>query len=551
MSTRLSVNKAGNKRHRNERSLMEWQGVRNDDDDLAAETFSDLITRATGVQAQKYLALTAMPASQSSSMQRPGEPTVIALDAQQSNYDKTLHKTDKILKLEQSQGDAFVDDDISDYEYEDESEDEPKKETTVRPVPKTRQRFSKSLNGDLRKAGKTLAKPQRKFQLAETADTIDIESDTEGSSVASVIDDYNQTDSTISRSTEGSALTTTSVSDNDDVVEIDTTEKKERMSSTVYIIENDFQIKHNTEPQAAAEVEAKQKSDVNDNNNERDLLDNYEENSNTGQPPPQSINQTVSDVMLSDAALLDNDDIDIVKLDETPASNEVNLYKTAEQPRQSPPQPPPASENEVFKDQDNVLPARLTPLKPYVSERIDRPSKRILVNLTIATDGDSSSVYTLHVAVPTGDGPQNVEQVLTHEKMAGGNNNNMDHGGSCVFEPPPRMPDCPCSCLPPEPLIFADNDENPVDIDSAIPTTPTPTPHAEEATILSHLNESSDSEKEYLSDLTVTNPPTTDTNNSIAASETSSDVREGEKFACPDVMPILILEGDCTLCFRC
>lgn len=566
MSTRLSVNKDGNKRHRNERSLMDWQWGQSDDDDLPAESFSDLITRATGVHAQKYLALTTTPASQSASMQRPGEPTVIALGAQQSNYDKTLHKIDQILKLEQSEGDAIIDDDISDYEYEDESEDEPKQETTERPAPKTRQQFSKSLNGDLRKAGKMLAKPQRKFPLAETGDTIDgnaVEPDTEASSVASVIDDYNQTDSTISVSVEGSALTTTSESDNDDVVEIDTTEKNGRMSSTVSIIENDFQINQNTEAATKAEAEsesevevkdeaeAKQKPAANDNNNERDLLDNNEEHNNKGRLPPQSINQTVSDLMLSDAALLDNDDIDIVKLDETPASHEANLYKTAvEQAKSSPHHAPPASENEVLKDQDSALPAHLTPLKPYVSERIDRPSKRILVNLTIATEGDSASVYTLHVEVPTGDGPHNVEQVLTQEKIAEDENNNIDNGGACVFEPPPRMPDCPCSCLPPEPLIFADNDNSPVDIDSAVPTTAAP--HAEEATILSHQHDESDNEQvESLTDSTFTNLPTTDTNNNIAASDTSSDVLGGEKNACPDVMPILILEGDCTICYRC
>ncbi|XP_017957287.2 teneurin-m isoform X2 [Drosophila navojoa] len=551
VSTRLSVNKDGNKRHRNERSLMDWQWGQNDDDDLPAETFSDLITKATGVHAQKYLALTTTPASQSSSMQRPREPTVIALGAQQSNYDKTLHKIDQILKLEQSEGDAIIDDDISDYDYEDESEDEPKKETTERPVPKTRQQFSKSLNGDLRKAGKMLAKPKRKLPLAETGDTFDsnaVESDAEASSVASVIDDYNQTDSAISVSVEGSALTTTSESDSDDVVEIDTTKKNGRMSSTISIIENDFQINQNTEAQAPVtevevEADAKQKPAANDNNNERDLLDSNEEHDNKRQLPPQSTGQTVSDLMLGDAALLDNGDIDIVKLDEAPTSNEANLYKTAvEQAKSSPHQPPPASENEVFKDQDSVLPSRLTPLKPYVSERIDRPSKRILVNLTIATEGDSASIYTLHVEVPTGDGPHNVEQVLTHEKMTGDEDNNVDNGGACVFEPPPRMPECPCSCLPPEPLIFADSDNSPVDIDSAVPTTAAP--HVEEATLLSHQHDSSDNEQvEGLTDSTVTNLPTTDTNNNIAASDSSSDVLGGEKIACPDVMPILILEG--------
>lgn len=569
MSTWLSVNKDGNKR-RHGRSLMDWQrGQDHDDDgddDVAAETFSDLITRASEVHAQKYLTLTTSPTAQnvvksiseSVNIHRPRKATVIALDTQQSNYDKTLHKIDSILNLEQSEGNSFVDD-ISDYDYEDDTEDE-QKETTVRPAPRTRQQFGKSLNGNLRRAGKTLSKPQRKFneelQLKETSDTIAVESDTEASSVASVIDDYNQNDSTIRRgsssSREDSMLTTTSESDNDDVVEIDTirrasTEKNKGMSSTVSIIENDFQIKQNL----------KQKPAANDNNNESDLADKYEENNNKEQsePPPHSINQTVSDLMLSDAALFDNDDIDIVKLDEAPTSNEVNLYKTAVEPaRIKPLQSLPASENEVLKEQenDNILPAHLIPLKPYVSERFDQPSKRILVNLTIATDDGSDSVYTLHVAVPTGGGTHNVEQVLTHEKKILDEDNNIDSVGSCVFEPPPRMPDCPCSCLDPSPTIFTHKDNDPVDIDSASPTTATP--HAEEATILGHQHDSSDSaevEDPSTPSSTDTNLPSIDFDNSIAATDTNSDVLGGEKLACPDVMPILILEGDCTICSRC
>ncbi|KRF84821.1 uncharacterized protein Dvir_GJ13712, isoform C [Drosophila virilis] len=542
---------------------MDWQRGQDhdddgDDDDVAAETFSDLITKASGVHTQKYLTLTTSPTAQnvvksiseSANIHRPRKATVIALDTQPSNYDKTLHKIDSILNLEQGEGNSFVDD-ISDYDYEDDAEDE-QKETTERTAPRTRQQFGKSLNGNLRRAGKTLSKPQRKFkeelQLEETSDTITIESDTEASSVASVIDDYNQNDSTIRRgsssSREDSMLTTTSESDNDDVVEIDTisragTEKNKGMSSTVSIIENDFQIKQNL----------KQKPAANDNNNESDLADNYEENNSKEQsePPPHSINQTVSDLMLSDAALFDNDDIDIVKLDEAPTSNKVNLYKTAvEQTRIKPLQSLPASENEVLKEQDNdnILPAHLTPLKPYVSERFDQPSKRILVNLTIATDDGSDSVYTLHVAVPTGGGTHNVEQVLTHEKKSLDEDNNIDSVGSCVFEPPPRMPDCPCSCLDPLPTIFTNKNNNPVDIDYASPTTATP--HAEEATILGHQLDSSDSaevEDPSTASSTDTNFPSTDFDNSNAATDTNSDVLGGENLACPDVMPILILEG--------
>ncbi|EDV97176.1 teneurin-m isoform X2 [Drosophila grimshawi] len=594
VSTRLSVNEAAhNQRHkrRHRRSLMEWQGGRHDfdfdvdadaDDDVAAETFSDLITSASGVHVQKNLAVTTPAKSIDESVdiqQQPDEAmeTVISPGARHSNYDKTLHNIDGILKLEQNVADSFMDD-ISDYDYEaeTETEDEKKEATMGTTVPKTRQQFGKSLNFNLLKAaGKTLAKPRRKRkqqldESKETSDAISVESDTEASGISPVvIDDYNQTDSDSNNNSDDkgegadSMLTTTLASDNDDIVEIDTrssasTENTKGTSSTDNVIENDFQIKQNLKQKPAAAAAA------DDNNNERDLADNYESNTkkkNENQeqeqeqstPPPLSINQTGSDLMLSDAALFDDndDDIDIVKLDAAPTSNEVDLYKTAvEQPKEKPPQPQiqPTSENEVLKQQkndENVVPAHLTPLKPYVSERFDRPSKRILVNLTIATDDGNDSIYTLQVAVPTGGGPQHLEQILTHEHAVHDEDNNIESIGSCVPEPPPRMPDCPCSCLSHSPTSssFVDhNDISQVDIDSA--NSMAAKPHVEATTILNHV--STDNENDQFASTTASQ---TDTNSfstefdNYTDTVTVADVRSDEKFACPDVMPILILEG--------
>jgi len=483
------------------------------------------------------------------------------------------------LNISRDEADSFVDD-ISDYDYEDEQE------ATVRPTPKARQQFGKSLNGNLRKAGKMLAKPERKheleFELKETSDNIEDESDTKASSVTPVIDGYNQSDSTTPRG-ELSALTTTTMpaSDNDDIVEINTsstTAQSEATSSTIYVIENDFQIKQKQklEEQDEDEGEGEEEKPVaDDSNNERDLADNYEEHKDMrkGQPelPTQSINHTVSDLMLNDAAHFDNDDIDIVKLDEPPNSNEVDIYKMAveqakvPQPQQQPPAPPPppSSENEVLKEQETKVEkaAHLIPLKPYVSERFDRPSKRILVNLTIATDDGSDSIYTLHVAVPTGGGSHNVEQVLTHESNIPHEDNNIDalNLGTCSSEPPPQMPDCPCNCLPPPSPTFLSNDNNEIDTDSATSL------RMVKGDDEDHSNDNKMSQlasvtasSQTVATSTATNDYSTEFDNNIAATDTvthnDSDnvtARSDEKFACPDVMPILILEGDCTVCSHC
>lgn len=555
---------------------MDWQRGQDTEmkkDDVAAETFGNLITSSSGVQSIKVsTGGKAIP-----KLKLSGESTATT---ERSNYAKTLHKIDGILSQKQHNDDTFVDD-ISDYEYEDVPE-EVEAQTVMKVKAKatassSRLQFGKSLNGNLRRAGKTVVRPsfspsrmsELELEFKESSDSIELTSDTEASSITPVIDDYNQTDSstTSTRQVDGkedsTMLTTLSGSDNDDIVEIDTssTPSTERaLSSTIDVIENDFEIKKKQkkkQQQQQLQTELEQKPVVDDNNNERDLADNYKGNnsnnndSNEGQsePPPQSINQTVAELMLSDAAHFDdNDDIDIVKLGGAGAnnqSNEVDLYKTAAAKQAEPKAtklPPPASENEVLKEEEQLdKVAHLTPLKPYVSERYDRPSKRILVNVTIATDDDSDSVYTLHVAVPTGGGSRDVEQMLTHEKkrtkQLPDEDNNIDSLGACVPEPPPRMPDCPCSCLPPPPPIIFDD-----------------LPHA----AMSMTPQEAVEKDEPLS--STTNLPSTvfDNNNNnivtttdtitVSASDNDNVIDTiTDRAACPDVMPILILEGDCTV----
>lgn len=544
---------------------MDWQRGQDaaKEDDVAAETFGNLITSASGVQSIKVsTGGKAIPKLKS---------TATATTTQRSNYAKTLHKIDGILSQKQHNDDTFDGfvDDISDYEYEDVPEDvEEKTMMKAKGTPRSSSRlqFGKSLNGNLRSAGKTVVRPsanpsrisELELEFKESSDSIEASS----SSITPVIDDYNQTDSSTTtrqhmdgegESSSTTMLTTLSGSDNDDIVEIDTssTPSTERaMPSTIDVIENDFQIKKKQKKKLQTELE--QKPVVDDNNNERDLADNYEgnnnnnnEKSNEGQsePPPQSINQTVAELMLSDAAHFDdNDDIDIVKLGGAGPNNqshEVDLYKTAAPAPKAAKLLPPASENEVLKEEEQQqLPkvAHLTPLKPYVSERYDRPSKRILVNVTIATDDDSDSIYTLHVAVPTGGGSHDVEQMLTHEKkqkQLPDEDNNIDSLGACVPEPPPRMPDCPCSCLPPPPPIIYDELPN---------------------AAMSMTQQEAVEKDEPLSSTTNTPSTVYDNNNIVTSTDTvtasdSDNVIDSvtDRAACPDVMPILILEGDCTV----
>nr|XP_017036557.1 teneurin-m isoform X1 [Drosophila kikkawai] len=556
MSTPLSSSGAGVERLRHRRSLME-RGL--EDDVATTETFSDLITNESLNRqlAKKYSATT--PAR--------SLPAV----AWQSISDKTSRGID--VEVDGPQGSEGIEVDSSDYVYEDEAEPETSPPPTRRP--KSRQQFGKSLNSNLRSAAKTLVNKKRKYEVeAEdvehseqqdperlpvngmaTAQTVE----PGPSTFVAVIDDDNQSDN----SSSGPAPETTLRSDTDDIVEINTAQAESALSSypasptptpAQPVIENDFQIR--------AEVVGKsleEKPAADDNNNERDLADNYEVD--TKEPPPQGTtqkfnkdsNNTESDLMMSDDSRLE--DIDIVKLDEVHSSLEEEIYETAGK-KGSPPKlssvQPSASENEVLKEQEenDQIPLHLKPLKPYVSERIDQPGKRIFLNLTIATDEGSDSVYTLHVEVPTGGGSHNIKEVLTHEHRAEQPDSYAD---SCVPEPPPRMPDCPCSCLPPPAPTYLDDG---IDIDSGVSTmaataTTTSTP-LESATVLSRLHSEDgvrngdvspdNGEPMPVPSTTTTNP--TEIDNHIAASNTEPpDAAVVEALACPDVMPVLILEG--------
>ncbi|XP_017122860.1 teneurin-m isoform X1 [Drosophila elegans] len=547
MSTQLSVSGAGGKeRRRRRRSLIEGQ----DEDDVATdETFSDLITIESLHQqtTEKY-----------------STP-----DKNPPDVEQTSPRIDGVLGPQRS------DSDPSDYVYEDEVE--PESPHPLGRRAKRGQQFGKSLNSNLRSAAKTLVNKSRKYDHGAEAEA---ESDahinqqkqeqellkaigmaTETSTLLAVIDDDNQSD----KSSSGPTPETTARSDTDDIVEINTITQSAPSSfadvSSQPGVENDFQIKGT---EAGGPQTGKPATD--DINNECDLADNYEvdteEPASPASPatPPQGkesqqpskespqTNHTESDLMMSDASQVE--DIDIVKLDGVPSSHEEEVYKTAEEEKlagkgQESPQPLVGSENEVLKEQQKdaeevTPPPHLKPLKPYVSERVDLPGKRIFLNLTIATDEGSDSVYTLHVEVPTGGGPHTIKEVLTHERAGG----QTGHTDSCAPEPPPRMPDCPCSCLPPPAPIYLDDS---VDIDSLQSTTTSTTAPLERATILSHVR-SVEEEKEdgdTAASSTATNTSSTEIDNHIVASYTEPTVGGGggEPFACPDVMPVLILEG--------
>ncbi|XP_039149076.1 teneurin-m isoform X2 [Drosophila simulans] len=558
MSTRLSVRGAGERRRRHRRSLIEEQ----DEDDVATDgTFSDLITSESLNQqaAEKYLATT--PAK---------SPTDV-----QGSTNKTFPQMDGVYGTQRSEDTT---DNSYDYVYEDEVEPE----TTPSPIRRTKtgQQFGKSLNSNLRSAAKTLVNKRRKYdhgtveaehikheeeeeevddeQKLERHEAIgmatELTTESETSTLPAVIDDDNQSDN----SSSGPTPETTVRSDTDDIVEINTPPPEPAQSSFAAVshqpaIEHDFQIKGTDAGGLQTEKPA-----TDDINNERDLADNYEvdskEATSPGTPPQGKdsqqngkaslpTHQSESDLMMNDASHYE--DIDIVKLDGLPISHEEEIYKTADKEnmpsKNQPSQHVDRSQNEVLKDHqqgDDEKPPQREPLKPYVSERVDLPGKRIFLNLTIATDEGSDSVYTLHVEVPTGGGPHFIKEVLTHEKPNA-------QADSCVPEPPPRMPDCPCSCLPPPAPIYLDDT---VDIDSAPPAHTVST-----STISAPINPFHSEEKDEddgvrdeeltASSSTATNLPSTEIDNHIAAYTEPTVGAGGVPFACPDVMPVLILEG--------
>ncbi|KAH8318477.1 hypothetical protein KR067_003830 [Drosophila pandora] len=599
--TRMSADGAGKNRRRNRRSM---DVAENGGEVATDETFSNFITieSLNREQTGEYFATT---------------PARKLQEVERSSFDRTSFGINGVLS---PQGDEEVEDITSDYVYE----DEPVPDTSLATQrPRTRQQFGKSLNSNLRSAAKTLVNKKTKYE-GEAGKNIKLEQEQEleafieagmtlesttttatratttsepgTSTFVAVIDDDNQSDSSSSGAVP--PVLTVLRSDTDDIVEINTalpepTEGSILAPSPRSSMANDFQIKGKAVSESGQEKPA-----TDDNNNERDLADNYElkpEEPAASATPHQGINQvhstflaggkeiqkdatastplaveinkSESDFMVNDMAS-QFEDIDIVKLGEAPSSHEEAVYKTSSSKDKAVPMAPAqpeAIENEVLKDQDEArqVPLHLRPLKPYVSETIDQPGRRILVNLTIATDDGPDNVYTLHVEVPTGGGPHTIKEVLTHEKPP----EQADHQAeNCVPEPPPRMPDCPCSCLPPPAPIYLDDRGDSGDSGSAPPVDTASAPLAsttngastspplETATILGDRHSEKDDHGvgngnsstvagESTASSFATNTPSTEIDNHIDASHTEPPVGGGEPFACPDVMPVLILEG--------
>ncbi|XP_054085510.1 teneurin-m isoform X2 [Zeugodacus cucurbitae] len=305
------------------------------------------------------------------------------------------------------------------------------------------------------------------------------------------------------------------------------------------------------------------------------------------------------------------DDIDIIKLENT-HSSEDEIYKTIgdgvrntsaqEKPSYAygkrkeivtsrPPRYPSHAENEVLKGgvDENTANSYADKLPPYplkppiVSETYDAPTKHILVNVSIATEGDSNSVYTLHVAVPIGGQSHDVQEVLTHERIkapshemaAPPTNTHADEQPSpyCIPEPPPPIPECPCKCadfLTVTETVDAfdneahfvpleDRDDTASFIDTATAATTTTTaPHTTDnfihppyspiaATTASLLtNTVNATEESFISTTTTatfTNLLGVDAAHAVSVDDHVVVAGDGSKIACPDVMPILILEG--------
>ncbi|XP_036326502.1 teneurin-m isoform X1 [Rhagoletis pomonella] len=338
----------------------------------------------------------------------------------------------------------------------------------------------------------------------------------------------------------------------------------------------------------------------NNNNNHNNIQRNLHSNLNSNAPAndyPQLNAQRIA------AA----DDIDIIKLEDT-HSSEDEIYKTIEgntnardkahhiyskrkvvvTSRPTPKHPAPnAFENEVLKSAEDVdAPTSYAeklphfPLKaPIVSEYYDPPSKHILVNVTIATEGDSNSVYTLHVAVPLGGQSHDLQEVLTHERLKSDEQNREGHehpaapshtsSPYCIPEPPPPIPECPCKCsdfLTHTEASAIDDGDLAEDIDfstqatqnyrtatSASTTTyddsihPPPLPIT--TAMLTNIDSATDDSIIATTATTTTTITTSFTNllgvdaSHGAGFDDHVVVGDGSKIACPDVMPILILEG--------
>ncbi|XP_067613196.1 teneurin-m isoform X2 [Eurosta solidaginis] len=325
-----------------------------------------------------------------------------------------------------------------------------------------------------------------------------------------------------------------------------------------------------------------------------------------------NFNIATNDYHQLNAGELNADNIDIVKLEDT-HSNEDEIYKTVggihenaksayskqkthitSRPPISTKYAPTNVENEILKNGEyNDAPTRYADkappfqLKaPIVSERYDVPNKHILVNVTIATEGDKNSVYTLHVAVPLGGQSHDLQEVLTHERVQSAEDQTANIqlikqptraedlpprstlSPYCIAEPPPPIPECPCKCgdflkfteaIPTEPESLnnvylnptATTTSTPSIIMNSIPTPLLPITSAP-ATVttistniatVSGIAEVSNSSSDTPTATSFTNLLGVDVTNNNIDAENEINLGDGNKIACPDVMPILILEG--------
>lgn len=303
--TRLSDDGAGKKRRRHRRSMNEMEN--GGDVPPTDETFSNFITieSLSREQAGDYFATT--PARKLQGVER------------RSSSDKTSFGLNGVLSL---QGDEEAEDITSDYVYE----DEPVPDTSpATQRPRTRQQFGKSLNSNLRRAAKTLVNKKTKYEgeagnhikleqkqeleafieagmTLESTTTTAIRASTTTepgtSTFVAVIDDDNQSDSSSSGAVP--PVLTVLKSDTDDIVEINTalpepTEGSILATSPRSSMANDFQIKGKAVSESGQEKPA-----TDDNNNERDLADNYElkpEDPAASATPLQGINQVHSIIL--------------------------------------------------------------------------------------------------------------------------------------------------------------------------------------------------------------------------------------------------------------
>uniref|UniRef100_A0A1A9WCA4 Tenascin-like protein n=1 Tax=Glossina brevipalpis TaxID=37001 RepID=A0A1A9WCA4_9MUSC len=300
------------------------------------------------------------------------------------------------------------------------------------------------------------------------------------------------------------------------------------------------------------------------------------------------------------------DDIDIVKLEET-HSTEDELYKTIDGTHAKHFKLPKTSKmrtiiynnykNEVYNSQEddevneekhflinneisNFHPFTSTPhltstgLPATTASTLTTPlDKRIMVNLTIATNDGSGNMYSLHIAVPAFDNHgqiKNVEQVLTHDHLPNRERDQFltnKNSPYCIPEPPPPIPECPCPCvnifetsspsLPFSPDDLNDSDDhmhdplNVISLNNKINKKFNNDANSLDSDISYKSNNDDDDDDANLpTTTTTTSQPIsvlTSTTNGVFYNVDEDGITDsmmiGEKFACPDVMPILILEG--------